>query len=270
LKFTILGSNGFIGSSFVEYLQTKNCEICTPNIPEITSENLGHVIYCIGITSDFRERPYETVNSHVSLLNDFLKNANFESFLYLSSTRVYMNSSSTEEESSIIVNPEKFTELYNISKIMGESICLTSNKANIRIARLSNVIGKNFESNDFLFSLIHDAIEKSEVVLHTKLESEKDYISIEDVVQILYEISLGGKSKVYNVANGENLSVEEIINILKKIAGCSVKVSENAALNRFKIINVKKLKNEFEFKPRQITDVIHNLVIEYRDDYSKL
>ena len=95
MKFTILGANGFIGSNLVKFLKTKNCEIFTPNISEITSENLGHVIYCIGITSDFRERPFDTVNSHVSLLNDFLKNHNFESFLYLSSTRVYMNSLST-------------------------------------------------------------------------------------------------------------------------------------------------------------------------------
>jgi len=270
LKFTILGANGFIGSNLVKFLKTKNCEIFTPNISEITSENLGHVIYCIGITSDFRERPFDTVNSHVTVLNNFLKNANFESFLYLSSTRVYMNSSSTEEESSIVVNPKKFTELYNISKIMGESICLTSNKVNTRVVRLSNVIGKNFESNDFLFSLIHDAVKKNKIILHSKLESEKDYISIEDVMYLLHEISLRGKHKIYNVASGENFSVKNIINLLKKDTGCNIKISDNAKLNKFKKINVKKLENEFEFKPKQILDVIHDLVIDYRDSYSKL
>jgi len=196
MRFTILGANGFIGSNLTNYLQTKNCEIFTPKISEIQSENLGHVIYCIGITSDFRERPYDTVNSHVTLLNDILKNRNFESFLYLSSTRVYMNSSSTKEENSINVNPNNFTEIYNISKIMGESICLASKKTNVKIARLSNVIGNNFESNDFIFSLIHDAIKNKEILLHSQLESEKDYISVDDVVEMLYKISIKGKSKI--------------------------------------------------------------------------
>lgn len=270
MKFTILGANGFIGSNLVNYLKTQSCEIFTPDISDITSENLGHVIYCIGITSDFRERPFDTVDSHVSLLNNFLKNANFESFLYLSSTRLYMNSSSTEEENPIIVNPNNFTELYNISKIMGESISLSSKKTNIRIARLSNVIGKNFNSNDFLFSLIHDAVEKKEIILHSKLESEKDYISVDDVAQLLHEISLNGCSKIYNVGSGENVSVEEITNLLKKDTDCSVKVSENAVLNKFQKINIEKLESEFQFKPRSIKDVIHDLVINYRDDYSKL
>jgi len=270
MRFTILGANGFIGSNLTNYLKTKNCEIFTPNISEIQSENLGHVIYCIGITSDFRERPYDTVNSHVSLLNDFLKNRDFESFLYLSSTRVYMNSSSTNEANSLIVNPNKFTEIYNISKIMGESICLSSKKPNIRIARLSNVIGKNFESDDFIFSLIHDAIKNKEILLHSQLKSEKDYILVNDVVEILYKISMSGKSKIYNIASGKNLSVEKIMELLKKLTSCKVQIDNNANLNKFKEINIEKIKNEFEFKSKSIEDVIHDLVMEYRDNYSKI
>ena len=45
---------------------------------------------------------------------------------------------------------------------------------------------------------------------------------------------------------------------------------DDAVLITFKKINVEKLKNEFEFKPKQIRDVIHDLVIDYKDDYSKL
>jgi len=270
MRFTILGSKGFIGSDLTNYLKTKNCEVSTPDISEIGSENLGHVIYCIGITSDFRERPYDTINSHVSILNDFLKSRNFESFLYLSSTRVYMNASSTKEENSLSVNPNNFTEIYNISKIMGESICLASKKANIRIARLSNVIGNNFKSDDFIYSLIHDAIKKKKVLLHSQLNSEKDYISIKDVVEILYKISLKGKSKIYNIANGNNLSIEKIINLLKDLTSCDVQIDNNAKTISFGEINVDKIKNEFEFKPKLIEEEIQDLVIEYRDNYSKL
>jgi len=28
----------------------------------------GHVIYCIGLTADFRQKPFETIEAHVSKL----------------------------------------------------------------------------------------------------------------------------------------------------------------------------------------------------------
>lgn len=270
MKFTILGSKGFIGSHLIEFLKTKDCEILTPKISEITDENLGHVIYCIGVTSDFRDRPFDTVESHVSIVNNLIKTTNFESFLYLSSTRVYMNSSTTKEENPIEVQPDRFTEIYNISKIMGESICLSSKKDNVRIARLSNVIGANFDSDNFLFSLIKEAIQKNKILLNTDLKSEKDYITIQDVVEILYKITLEGKQKIYNVASGENILVKEITDLLKKEIGCEIEITDNPTLNKFKIINIDKLKNEFNFKPKDIRNSIQDLVIKYRDRYSKL
>ena len=93
MKFTIFGSRGFIGSNLLQKLKHSNVECYTPDIHnnEILKENLGHVIYAIGLTADFRERQFDTVEAHVCLLHDLLKNATFDSFLYLSSTRVYSN-----------------------------------------------------------------------------------------------------------------------------------------------------------------------------------
>ncbi|HXP50012.1 MAG TPA: hypothetical protein VN922_08665, partial [Bacteroidia bacterium] len=91
MKYTILGSNGFIGSSLHKYLseRSEDC-FCPPrNYIFDEKENLGHVIYCIGLTADFRDNPIETVNAHVSKLIKVLENTKYESFLYLSSTRVY-------------------------------------------------------------------------------------------------------------------------------------------------------------------------------------
>ena len=262
LKFTIFGSKGFIGSKLVEYLTSQGIECDTPDIHDETiyRRSLGHVIYAIGITSDFRERPFDTVKSHVCLLNDFFKKSNFDSFLYLSSTRIYSNSTSTNEENSLHVNPANFSDLYNISKIMGESICLSFKNSNIRIARLSNVVGKNIESNDFLFSIIKDAVFKKNIKLCTDPNSEKDYIYVDDVVKILPRISQNGDYRIYNVGSGKNTAVKDIVYELKKITGCSVNFDTNSKLHSFPEISINRVIDEFDFNPSELLSKIKEIV----------
>lgn len=264
MKFTVLGSTGFIGSNLVQHIHKKGFECNTPDIrkDEIESENFGHVIYAIGVPN-FKERPFEAVEAHVCLLQRFLKLAHFDSFLYLSGTRVYRNSISTKEEEPIIVNPMNLDDLYNISKLMGESVCMASKRDNIRIARLSNVTGNAFSSDLFLPSIIREAVDKKKVVVYTSIDSEKDYVYIDDVVRILPEISLQGKYKIYNVANGKNVKSKEILDALVKITDCEVRVSENAPEYSFPPISIERIKSEFIYNPISILDKLDFMVKSY-------
>jgi len=251
MKFSVFGSNGFIGSNIVNFLKSQKieCNVLEPNDEKIFERSLGHVIYCIGITGDFRERPFDTVESHVCLLHKILKKCKFDSFLYLSSTRIYSGSSSTNETDRLLVNPNNFDDLYNISKLMGESLCLASDSQNVRIARLSNVVGNSVNYNDFLSSIIHDAVFSKKIVLHTTSTSEKDYVHIEDVVRILQKIALQGKERLYNVAFGKNTKVIEITNEINRITNCEVHFASDAIEHSFQRISIKRIQEEFNFRP---------------------
>ena len=251
MKFSIFGSNGFIGSNMVNFLKSKKIEydVVNPNDEKIFEKQLGHVIYCIGLTADFRNRPFDTVESHVCLLEKILKKCKFKSFLYLSSTRVYSNSVSTNETEQLFVNPNNLDDLYNISKLMGESLCFASNYQNVRIARLSNVVGNNKNNDNFLSSILHDAIINKKIILHTKPTNEKDYVDIDDVVKLLYCIAFQGKEKIYNVASGKNTKVIEIINEITNIINCEVHFSSDSIEHSFPIIDIKKIQKEFNFEP---------------------
>ncbi len=251
MEFTIFGANGFIGSNLIKHLESQGikCNVINVNDSKAFNKPLGHIIYAIGITSDFRKKPLETVKAHVCLLEDVLEKARFDSFLYLSSTRVYSNLSSTKEESSLLVEPVKFSDIYNISKIMGESMCFSFDNKNIRVVRLSNVVGNNPDSDDFLPSIIKDAISKKNLILHTSSSSEKDYIHIDDVVKILPKISQMGKHRIYNIASGENTKVKEIIDEIKMITGSEVHYAPDAIEQSFPEINIRRVKEEFDFKP---------------------
>ena len=135
MKFTVLGSTGFIGSHLVKYIKSEKIECFTPNLrKESISKisNLGHVIYAIGV-SDFINHPYDTIEAHVCKLNEVLLNRNFESLTYFSSGRFYYNEKNTSENLTLTVNPLDSDQLYNISKLLGESLCNSSKNSNIKI-----------------------------------------------------------------------------------------------------------------------------------------
>ncbi len=94
--FTVLGATGYIGSRLVAHLQAQGHTVWAParGDAEVFTRPLGHVMYCVGLTADFRTRPFDTVDAHVGLLAEVLRRAQFESLLYLSSTRVYMGAAS--------------------------------------------------------------------------------------------------------------------------------------------------------------------------------
>ena len=75
MKFSVFGFNGFIGSNMVDFLRNQKieCDEIDPNDPQVFEKNLGHVIYCIGVTGDFRKKPFDTVEAHVCLLSKILK-----------------------------------------------------------------------------------------------------------------------------------------------------------------------------------------------------
>ena len=268
IKITILGASGFIGSHLVTQLREEQINYWAPDRedPTIYKRSLGHVIYCIGLTADFRTRPFDTVNAHVCLLLKVLKQCKFDSFLYLSSTRMYgAGQGIAREEDPLKIHPLDFNDLYNISKAMGESICFATGKDTVRVVRLSNVYGSDFKSENFISSLIRDALRYNKMVLHTSLDSGKDYINIKDAVNILPKIAMHGSHKIYNVASGKNTTNDQIVNIISRLTGSIVEVDKNAKRIGYPTIDISQIKEEFAFSPAMITNDLNELVSKYND-----
>ena len=231
---TIFGASGFIGSHLVAELQRRKAEyFAIPREDQFPQQNLGNVIYCIGVTADFRSKPFETVEAHVCKLRDVLQHCEFESLTYLSSTRVYANNAEpASEETAIMVNPSNAGDLYNISKAMGESLSLNCGQ-NARVVRLANVYGADFGSENFLATIIKDAIATGKVTLNTTEDSAKDYVSIDDVVLGLIDIATRGRERIYNLASGRRVSNGELAARLSEVTNCQVEFSANASQGGF-------------------------------------
>jgi len=268
---TILGASGFIGSRLVQRLGELGLACQAPRrTDDLSAANLGDVIYCIGLTSDFRSRPFDTVNAHVCKLLEVLQTCKFDSLLYLSSTRIYgthlspARTIATEEDVLQLapMNPDHF---YNISKAMAESLLFASRKK-VRVARLSNVYGNNFASNTFLSSIIREAIFTKNITLETAADSEKDYISINDAVDGLIKIAVSGRHDVYNVASGTNVSHGQLVKNIAELTGCEVHIPPEAPTVSFPRIDIQRMGEEFEFKPSSnVLDDLSELIESYKN-----
>jgi nucleoside-diphosphate-sugar epimerase len=265
MKFTVFGSSGFIGRHLTKYLEDRGTECGKPQRDDasVFNSDLGHVVYCIGMTADFRQRPLETIDAHVARLLEVLTRGRFRSLLYLSSTRVYRGSMAGDEETNLKVNPRDGDDLYNLSKLTGEAACFATERPDVRVVRLSNVYGDDWSSENFLTSIIRDALEKKQVLLQTSLDSTKDYIHVSDIIPVLAEIACAGRDRLYNVASGVNVSSSALTQKLKKLTGCSVSVAPGARAITYPQINIARVRDEFGFRPSSMLDSLATLISNY-------
>lgn len=249
--FTVLGASGFVGGQLTAALKSEyDATVLTPSLQlgyaaldELLDCDLGHVFYCIGLTADFRSRPFDTVEAHICLLRRFLEQARFESLTYLSSTRVYEGAVTTTESSILQVSPINPGHLYNLSKLMGESLCYASGRKT-KVVRLSNVFGHVMRPQNFLYQILKQAVSAGQVHFLTSAQSSKDYVSVMDVVRWLPEIALYGLHPIYNVAGGHNISNSDIAMMLEK-KGITVSYSAEAPEWSFPAIDTRRLVQEF-------------------------
>lgn len=257
-EFTVLGSGGFVGRHLVDHLRRSGHEVraATRQDPPGEEENLGHVIYTIGLTADFRTRPHDTIEAHVSLVSRMLRTARFDSFLFLSSTRIYRGADATNEDATLSVTSVNPDHLYDLSKLCGEAICLAHRSDKVRIARLSNVFGEDNDSPSFLNAVHSEAVARGSVTLGQALASEKDYVHVDDVATALHHIAVHGHERLYNVAAGFNTTHAEIVDAIVASTGARISVASDAVTVTDRAIDVSRLSAETPWRPIRLADYL--------------
>ncbi|MGV2863349.1 NAD-dependent epimerase/dehydratase family protein [Achromobacter sp. AGC39] len=264
---TVLGAAGFIGRHLVARLRAAGppCQAPPRQDPGLMTRPLGHVIYAIGLTSDFRSRPLDTVEAHVCLLRSLLAAGNFDSLTYLSSTRVYAGSADTRESAMLAVNPNDPSDLYNLSKLMGESLCLHGGRSGAKVARLSNIVGLRDTPDSFIDQLLEEGARGNGITLRTSLSSRKDYLYIDDAVsQILAIAQSEDASGIFNVAHGASVDNREVAHWLQQALGYRCNVAPDAPEWAFADVDVSRIQALCGGAPRAFSDYFPNFLAQYR------
>jgi nucleoside-diphosphate-sugar epimerase len=264
VTFTILGGTGFIGSHLATRLRQNGHDVRLTRRDEIAAlagQRLGHVVYAIGLTGDFRERLYDTVDAHVGLLSRLLREVSYDSWLYLSSTRVYGGlppDAPASEVSPLPIVPSA-DSVYDLSKLLGEALCLGTKNPSVRVARLSNVYGRDQSRHTFLGAVLEEIRSTGAATIRDSPESSKDYVAIDDVTTVLEQIALSGRHRLYNVASGAPVRAAELGRWLGEL-GHRVLFSGAPQPRVFPPVDISRMTNEFGFKPRALRDDLPSLL----------
>lgn len=265
--FTVFGAGGFIGTHLVRRLTAEGeVVIVPPRHGPRPDGPLGHAVYAIGLTADFRARPFDTMDAHVATLTAILRESSFESFTYLSSTRVYQKAARGREDEPLPVAPGDPSDLYNISKLAGEAACLALDDPRVRVARLSNVYGPDMDRANFLASVIADAV-AGHLRLGSDPESEKDFVPVDMVARALHRIALQGVERIYNVASGVNVSHGALAEALRALTGCRLSIAPDAPRTSFPRIEIGRLEALMEaagedWRPPPLSDRLRMLIAD--------
>ena len=250
---TVLGAGGWIGAALVASLQAAGRPVLSierSNLREwlAGSSPQGPLIYAIGLTADFRSRPHATAEAHVGLLSAVLQRPGVERLLYLSSTRVYGRSATTAEATPLPCLSSDPSDLYNLSKLLGEALVLQNSQPSFKVVRLSNVVGPQQPAGTFVGALLEDGRQNGAVTIQQPAETQKDYVALEDVVRLLPLIAEHGAERLYNLGSGRNTSHSQVAAWLDQQGVRVTFAAANAAHPglSFPPLSITRLAAEFE------------------------
>lgn len=249
---TVLGAGGWIGAALVADLRRQGRAVIAVDRAALPAwlagvEPPGSVIYAIGLTADFRQRPHATVEAHGGLLSQVLQRPGIERLLLLSSTRVYARSADTRETAPLPCLSSDPSDLYNLSKLLGEALVLQDPRPGLKVARLSNVVGPGQPASTFVGALLEEARAGGVVTIQQPADMAKDYVALADVVRLLPLMAEQGQQRLYNLGSGRNTSHAEVAAWLER-QGARVRFASGEAASvglSFRPLAIERLAAEF-------------------------
>lgn len=180
----------------------------------------GPVDYIIHAASQTSSRsfvcePVETILTSVQGTRNLLELAkikNVSSFVYLSSMEVYGTPTTDEkisEEHDTNLDTMSVRSSYPESKRMSEALCRAYCEeygVPIKVLRLTQTFGPGVAYTDgrVFAEFARCAIEKRDIILHTKGETKRNYLYTLDAVSAILTVLLNGvNGEAYNAANEE-------------------------------------------------------------------
>lgn len=297
MKIIITGAAGFIGSSLCEYLQKINIpfigidnfsygykeyiydfsnnfieyDIINPNI--INYIDKDDIIIHLAAISSLAENQSNAINSYQNNLMGTLnlleasRIKGVKHFIFASTSAVYENSNVfPSNESDYFEQPYL---LYSLSKKQGEELCKSYSKnynLNYTIIRFFNVYGPK---NDYFRPIpplipyiIKELYNNKIPELHSTGEQKRDYVYIDDLIDLIIKIINNEKSysNIYNASSNITYSVNDIYKIISSLMNKDINPKYNPATkfwNKYPNLNSGELKFNDDILNNEVQKFTH-------------
>lgn len=215
----LTGSSGFIGNNFILDLK-KNYEIFRFKRNSKININQDVVLHLAGIAHDIKNtidsEVYYEINTNltVKIFDKFLK-SNSSTFIFISSVKAVRDSYDKELDENVIAKPK--TD-YGKSKLIAEQYIfskeLPKNKR-VFVLRPCIIYGPGNKGN---LNLLFNIVSKGIPWPLGSYDNKRSFCSVNNLIFIIDKLinSKNIASGIYNVADDDPLSTNEIINLINK------------------------------------------------------
>ena len=120
------------------------------------------------------------------------------------------------------------------------------------ILRIFNVYGETVNNKYFINQIIKK-FKKNKVEIKFK-DNVRDYIHILDLINLIKKCVLYSKNGTFEVGSGKNLSIKNLVHILKKLSNKDHKIiyldPKKSKKNNYSKADIKKTIKAFKWKPK--------------------
>lgn len=228
----ITGSDGLIGSNLISKLNNHKQYTCTTidkkhnlDITDFNSfknikGNFDTLIHCAAAFSDDSDQGFDN-NIRTNTLGTY----NISRFSKLKKVNkiIYISSISTFDEEE-----NQYFNSYGLTKKQGEEILKMYCKINgmsltiLRFSQIYDSYGLSKISQPFLYNLVDMIKNKQEITLYGEKDPLRNFIHIDDVINVIYSCISNNIPGEYNCINRKSFKVTEIIQIINEIFKFSV------------------------------------------------
>ena len=228
--FTVYGIDDFsMGSrskKIIEKINFIEMDLSDKNKIENLPKNVDLILHLAGQSSgeiSFDDPIKDLQKNVISTLNliKYGVERNIEKFVYASSMSVYGNVEDIPIKESHSCNP---LSCYGVGKYAAENyLKIYSTKLPYVSLRMFNVYGPGQDMNNMRQGMVSiylsQLLSKNKIEVKGSIERFRDFIHINDVVDIWWEVSVRNDifNKTLNVGTGKKTKVKELLEIMKKL-----------------------------------------------------
>ena len=166
--------------------------------------------------SRIRDNSQVSFQKNVEMVRNVVNsiNSNIEKILFFSSIDVYGNRPNLPITENTSLLPQDY---YSLSKIVGEyftQIECEKRKVKWIILRLTGLYGINDKQLSLIGKMFRSAYRDKTVSVTGSSQTKRDYVDVEDLSRIVYELLKNNCEGIYNVASGKSYN---LLHIAKKI-----------------------------------------------------
>ncbi len=239
----------------------------------VPADAFTHVVYAAGVTSDYRSRPRDVIESQLVGLETMLERLTAGcTFVFVSSARVYGRTVTDEplsEDSVARVAPMHLDNLYDSAKRLAESLCLWhAERADVRaiVARAGNLYGLDSpRSSTSVSELVRQATTTGRITLTGNPASVRNYCCTVDLAQGLVRAAVRGQSgSAYNIGSDEHLTTDALAStIAASLGNVDILAPSDPGPPSYQRLDIERARRELGYAPKlSIAEVLPAVAAE--------